>query len=82
MPDDGQQLNNNCFPILDPIAIWIEKKSMLQGMGVIAPSSEIWGKFLYSKYRTTGGSGGGGGGVGDWYQRLCIMETMHSAINL
>ena len=30
---------------------------------MIAPSSEIWGKFLYSKYRTTGGSGGGGGEV-------------------
>ena len=29
MPDDEQQLNNPCFPILDPIAIWIEKKSML-----------------------------------------------------
>ena len=29
MPDDGQQLNNPFFPILDPIAIWIEKKSML-----------------------------------------------------
>ena len=27
--DDGQQLNNPYFPILDPIAIWIEKKSML-----------------------------------------------------
>ena len=53
MPDDGQQLNNPCLPILDHIAIWI-------GMGVIAPSSEFWGKFLYSKYRTTGGSGGGG----------------------
>ena len=26
--DDGQ-LNNPYFPILDPIAIWIEKKSML-----------------------------------------------------
>ena len=24
---------------------------------MIAPSSEIWGKFLHSKYRTTGGSG-------------------------
>ena len=47
---------------------------------MIAPSSEIWGKFLYSKYRTTGGSGGGG--VGDWNQRLFIMETMHSALNL
>ena len=49
---------------------------------MIAPSSEIWGKFLYSKYRTTGGSGGGGGGAGDWNQRLCIMETLHSALNL
>ena len=29
MPDDGQQLNNPCFLILDPIAIWIENKSML-----------------------------------------------------
>ena len=28
-------------------------------MGVIAQSSEIWDKFLYSKYRTTGGSGEG-----------------------
>ena len=35
---------------------------------MIAPFSEIWGKFLYSKYRTTGGSGWGG--VGDWNQRL------------
>ena len=24
MPDDGQQLNNPCFLILDPIAFWIE----------------------------------------------------------
>ena len=49
---------------------------------MIAPSTEIWGKFLYSKYRTFGGSGGGGGGVGDWNQRLCIMEMLHSALNL
>ena len=50
---------------------------------MIAPSTEIWGKFLYSKYRTTGGSGGGGGGgLGDWNQRLCIMEMLHSALNL
>ena len=43
---------------------------------MIAPSSEIWGKCLYSKYKTTGGSGE----VGDWNQRLCIMEMMHSAL--
>ena len=49
---------------------------------MIAPSNEIWGKFLYSKYRTMGGSGGGGGGVGDLNQRLCIMEMLHSALNL
>ena len=26
--------------------------------------------------------GGGGDGVGDWNQRLCIMEMLHSALNL
>ena len=30
---------------------------MLYGLEVIAPSSEIWGKCLYSVYRPSGGSG-------------------------
>ena len=38
---------------------------------MIAPSSEIWGNFLYSKYRTTGGSGE----VGDWNQEVWVTES-------
>ena len=40
-------------------------------MGVIAPSSEIWGNSLCSKYRTTGGSGE----VGDWNQQVWVTES-------
>ena len=40
-------------------------------MGVIALSSEIWGNFLCSKYRTTGGSGE----VGDWNQQVWVTES-------
>ena len=40
-------------------------------MGVIAPSSELWGNFLCSKYRTTGGSGE----VGDWNQQVWVTES-------
>ena len=38
---------------------------------MIAPSSEIWGNFLCSKYRTTGGSGE----VGDWNQQVWVTES-------
>ena len=46
-------------------------------MGVIAPSSEIWGKSIQSRGLLVVVGGGG-----DWNQRLCIMETLHSAQNL
>ena len=36
-----------------------------------APSSDIWGNFLCSKYRTTGGSGE----VGDWNQQVWVTES-------
>ena len=38
---------------------------------MIAPSSEMWGNFLYSKYRTTGGSGE----VADWNQQVWVTES-------
>ena len=38
---------------------------------MIAPSSKIWGNFLCSKYRTTGGSGE----VGDWNQQVWVTES-------
>ena len=41
---------------------------------MIAPSSEIWGNFLCSKYRTTGGSGE----VGDWNQQVWVTAESQS----
>ena len=38
---------------------------------MITPSSEIWGKFLYSKYTTTGGSKD----VDDWNQQVWVTEN-------
>ena len=38
---------------------------------MIAPSSEMWGKFLYSEYRITGGSGE----VGDWNQQVWVTKS-------
>ena len=53
-------------------------------MGVIAPSTEIGANFSIQSIGllVVVGGGGGGGGVGDWNQRLCIMEMLHSALNL
>ena len=39
--------------------------------GVIAPSSEIWGKCLYLMYRPSCGSGE----VGDWNQQVWVSES-------
>ena len=39
---------------------------------MIAPSSETWGKFLYSKYTTTGGRGE----IGDWNQQVWVTESL------
>ena len=38
---------------------------------MFAPSSEIWGKFLYLKYRTTSGSRK----VGDLNQQVWVSES-------
>ena len=38
---------------------------------MIAQSSEIWGNFLYSKYRAPGGSGEGG----DWNQQVNHLKA-------
>ena len=38
---------------------------------MITPSSEIWDKFLQSKYRPSGGSGEAGG----WNQQVWVSES-------
>ena len=78
MPYDGQQLHIfSCFSCFTPLLLaWgllvacIKTKSTLKGMGVVAPSSEIWvwGKCLFAMCRPSSGGGG-------WVQKVWVIES-------
>ena len=71
MPDDGQQLNTSLFSNSRPYCFLDREEVNAVRNGVIAPSSEIWGKCLYLMYRPSGGSGE----VGDWNQQVWVSES-------
>ena len=66
MPEDKQQLNTSLISNSRPYLILArgEVNAVRNGIiGVIAPSSEVWGKCLYLMYRPSGDSGEGVSGT-------------------